>query len=103
MEKILKMRPFSYRFIRYVDREHLRNRGFPLESVSEEEETVKTILPALPEEVEEEDYVPPWVSKYVSNPKAKPVSLEEMRKILSKVKSSLSDAIIEERHGKESR
>jgi len=103
MEKIMKMPRFSHRFIRYVDKDRLRKRGFPIEPVSEEEESAKSILPSPQEDGEEEEYVPQWVAEYLANPKVKPVNIEKMREILSKLESPLSDAIIEERHGKESR
>lgn len=52
------------------------------------------------QEKPEEGAVPEWLKKVAAESKGKILSLEEMRKILSKC-SSLSDEIFRERHGEE--
>jgi len=43
--------------------------------------------------------VPDWVVRFLSNPEVKPRSAEEIRKMLSKIKGSISDTIVEDRYG----
>ena len=100
MEKIEKMRGFESRFQRFLDRKKLPKYGLSSDDFAIEEKLsarFKEKVASLPD-----GRVPDWVVRFLSNPEVKPRSAEEIRKMLSKIKGSISDTIVEDRYGGES-
>lgn len=89
----------SRRFGRKIDFKKLKQRGLIPDLIPEEERMTGGISPSNRGEESIPGSVPSWLVKYVDGLRERTGTVEEMRSVLSKLKSSLSDTIIEERYG----